>query len=359
MKPLDDDEPGAAAEESQAGLDLVTESSQDDDAQDKTARTITWKRWLGMGITLVLIVIAILLLLRACAKEVPESVTVVAAGDMACDAKDPAMKKKNRDMNQCRFKEVSDIAVSLQPDALLGLGDYQYEVPKAEAYQDIYGPTWGRLRSITLPAIGNQELKVFEANTFRQYFGERAGPPEGYWSTELGRWHVVVLNSNCTVVIGGCGEGSPQQIWLTEDLAANDSKCTLAIMHHPRWSTGIAGPDGRTDALYRTLDQGGVDILLSGHEADYERFGQLDADGNPSMEGVRQFVVGTGGQAVYRPEQGAAPWRNKGVLIESEYADFEHHGVLELQLDPDRYSWAFHSLDTKKPITDSGSSPCR
>jgi hypothetical protein len=331
---------------------------QVEDGHSETSSAPRWKRWLGMGVALVLIVIGILLLMRACAAEVPDSVTVVAAGDMACDAKDPAMKKKNQSMNQCRFKEVSDIAVSLQPDALLGLGDYQYEVPKAEAYQDIYGPTWGRLRSITLPALGNQELKVFEANTFREYFGERAGPPEGYWSTELGRWHVVVLNSNCTVVIGGCGEGSPQQLWLTQDLAANDSKCTLALMHHPRWSTGIAGPDGRTEVLYRTLEEGGVDILLSGHEADYERFGPLDADGNPSMQGVRQFVVGTGGQAVYRPEEGAAPWRNKGALIDSEYVDFDHHGVLELQLDPDRYSWAFHSLDTKKEITDSGSSPC-
>lgn len=317
-----------------------------------------WKRWLGLVILIVVIVIAILLLLRACAKEVPESVTVVAAGDMACDAKDPAMKKKNRDMNQCRFKEVSDIAVSIQPDALLGLGDYQYEVPKSEAYQEIYGPTWGRLRSITLPALGNQELKVHEANTFREYFGDRSGPPEAYWSTELARWHVVVLNSNCTVVIGGCGSDSPQQLWLADDLAANDSQCTLAIMHHPRWSTGISGPDGRTADLYRTLYEGGVDLVLSGHEADYERFDQLDPDGNPDPAGVRQFVVGTGGQAVYRPEQGAAPWRNQGVLIKSQYADFEHHGVLALQLDPASYSWAFHSLDTKDPVTDSGTTAC-
>lgn len=317
----------------------------------------TVKRWVALGIVVVVIVVAILLLVRACTPDTPQSVLVVAAGDMACDAKDPAMKKGG-DPDQCRFKEVSDIAVSLQPDALLGLGDYQYEVPKSEAYAEIYGPTWGRLRSVTLPALGNQELKVHEANTFHEYFGERSGPPEGYWSTELGQWHVVVLNSNCTVVLGGCGMGSPQQVWLADDLASSGAQCTLALMHHPRWSTGLGGPDGRTADLYQTLYDGGVDIVLSGHEADYERFGQLDPDGNPSMTGVRQFVVGTGGQAVYRPEEGAAPWRNKGILIDSEYADFDHHGVLALQLDPDRYSWAFHSLGTKDPVTDEGSAPC-
>lgn len=296
--------------------------------------------------------VGLLFALRSCLASGPDVVRAVAAGDMVCDPNDPAQGG----MTACKAQEVSDVAVGLNPDALFGLGDYVYEVPKSDTYRTVYDPSWGRLKDKTLPAIGNQEYKVHEANTFRSYFGDRAGPEDGYWSTEFGKWHVVVLNSNCTVVVGGCKEGSPQQRWLAADLAASDAKCTVALMHHPRWSTGLGGPDGRLSDLFTTLVDHHVELLLSGHEADYERFAPLSPDGSPDPGGTRQFVVGTGGQVVYAPGEGDAPWRNKGRTVSSEFRDFSHHGVLELTLGPDSYDWAFHGLDGQ--VLDSGTGRC-
>lgn len=280
------------------------------------------------------------------------SFTAAAVGDMVCDPTDPGVGSAT----ECKAKEVSDIAVSLQPDVFFGLGDYVYEVPKADAYRDVYGPSWGRLKDITVPALGNQEYKVHKANTFRAYFGDRAGPDLGYWSTEYGAWHIAVLNSNCTVVVGGCAKDSPQQKWLDADLAAHPDQCTVVLMHHPRWSTGIAGPDGRLADLFDTMVAHRADVLLSGHEADYERFPLLNGDGATDPQGTRQFVVGTGGQVVYNPGLGDAPWRNKGHLVASEFSEFDQHGVLELKMNPDSYTWAFHALDGK--ILDSGTTAC-
>jgi hypothetical protein len=301
---------------------------------------------------IVVLVVATLVLMRSCGHEQPQSVTIVAAGDMGCDPADPAV---GSGLN-CKAQEVSDIAVGLQPYAFIGLGDYQYEIPTTQGYSEVYAPSWGRLRDITFPAVGNQEYKVNEANTFRTYFGERAGPEQGYYSVQLGQWHVVVLNSNCTVVTGGCAAGSPQHKWLQADLADNDARCTMAVWHHPRWSNGIAGSDARTSALYETLQANGVDVLLSGHEANYERFSPLDDDGTPSRTGVTQFVVGTGGQVTYDPEVGDAKWRAKAEPVPSQHFDADHHGVLELTLDPASYTWAFHALGAG--VTDSGTAQC-
>ena len=304
------------------------------------------------GLTGAALVVGGYLLLRGCGDTQPETVRAVAVGDIVCDPNDPGVGSDT----ECKSAEVSDIAVSLQPDAFLGLGDYVYEVPKADTYETEYDPTWGRLRDITVPALGNQEYKVHKANTFRTYFDDRAGPEQGYYSTEFGQWHVVVLNSNCTVVTGGCAAGSPQQQWLASDLAAHQDQCTVVLMHHPRWSTGLGGPDGRLQDLFATMVDHDVELVLSGHEAHYERFGTLDADGRATPDGTRQFVVGTGGQVVYTPGEGDAPWRNKGQTVESEFRDFTQHGVLELTLEPDSYSWAFHSLDNG--VIDSGTTAC-
>lgn len=298
------------------------------------------------------IVAAILLLLRACSGSAPDSVTVVAVGDMGCDPKDPGVGTRV----ECQSQAVSDLAVEIAPYAFIGLGDYQYEVPTTEGYDTVYGPSFGRLRDITFPALGNQEYKVHEANTFRTYFGDRAGPEQGYYSVQLGQWHVVVLNSNCTVVVGGCDFGSPQQKWLAADLASSDDKCTMAVWHHPRWSNGIGGSDARLTAMYKTLLENNVDILLSAHEANYERFDTLGSNGKPSPTGVRQFVVGTGGQVTYDPELGNAAWRAKAKPIKSQFFDADSYGALKLTLNPDSYAWDFVTLDAG--VADSGSAPC-
>ena len=316
-----------------------------------------WRRWAPAAAAVVVaVVVAAVLSLGACDAPPPPTVRVVAVGDMACDPSDPSFGSGVGANDECQQQAVSDRAVAMHPDALLGLGDYQYEIPTSDAYDMVYGPSWGRLRDVTIPAIGNQEYKVHDANTFYDYFGERVGSPKGYWVDSVGSWRVLVLNSNCTVVVGGCAEGSPQETWLREQLAADDTVCTVALWHHPRWSTGIIGPDDRTSALFTALDEYDVEMVLSGHEAHYERFAPVSADGRPDPRGVAQFVVGTGGQAVYEPAEGDAAWRVRDDGPASEARDTRNHGLLELALRPDSYSWRF--LTAAGDVGDAGSRSC-
>ncbi|OJF09363.1 metallophosphoesterase family protein [Couchioplanes caeruleus] len=318
------------------------------------------RRVLSATIAMLVVLALVLVWLLGRCSTAPDTVRLAAVGDMACDPDDPDFVTGAGD--HCKHKEASDLAVGLNPAVFLGLGDYQYELPATEAFRTVYGPTYGRLLSRTVPVIGNQEYKVQDANTFTAYFGDRFRDAKGYWSQDIGRWHLVVLNSNCSAVAGGCGKGSPQQAWLESDLAANDRACVIAAWHHPRWSTGIAGPDARTAELFRTLYDHQVELVLSGHEADYERFGPLNPDGKSDPLGVRQYVVGTGGQAHYRPASADGAGDEKGEpklragIPGSEFADFDHHGVLELELRPDSWRWAFHRVGA--PVTDRGEASC-
>jgi hypothetical protein len=300
------------------------------------------------------IAVVVLALMQSCAPVAP--IHLVAAGNMSCSPDDPAYTSGTGTGITCRQLAVSDLALGLHPDTVLGLGNYQYEVPSAKDYATAYDPTWGRLRAITRPAVGNQELKVHDANTFYTYFAEQAGPPAGYYSYELGGWHVVVIDTNCTSVLGGCGPQSPQVHWLVDDLASNSQQCVLAYGHHPRWSNGIAGPDPAVDSLFSTLAEYGVDLYLSAHDADYERFPRLDGTGHPSPGGTRQFVVGTGGQEVYKPAEGDASWRTAFAPTPDEAFDTVDPGVLSLELRADGYSWKFHTLS--HGITDNGADTC-
>lgn len=323
------------------------------------ARRGAWA-WGGLLVAVMSVVVG-LLLLRGCAPDEPRTIRTVAVGGMVCDPQDPDFNDGRGTDDGCQHQAVSDAAMALAPEALLGLGDYQFEIPDAASYQAHYDPSWGRLRDVTIPAVGNQEYKVHNANTFRDYFGERAGPEAGYWATELGAWRVIVLNSNCTTVQGGCAEGSPQYRWLAEELAAHPSRCTVALWHHPRWSNGIAGADARTEDLVSLMAARGVDLGLSAHEADYERFRPMDGRGKSDPRGITTFVVGTGGQAVYVPEKGNAAWRARQTSAGSQHFDGRHHGFLELTLAPDSYEWQFHALDLADgdvTVTDRGAATC-
>ena len=153
--------------------------------------------------------------------------------------------------------------------------------------------------------------KVHKANTFYEYFDGQAGPRSGYYSYDLGAWHMVVLNTNCSSVEGGCGPESQQVAWLSEDLANAGDRCVLAYGHHPRWSNGIAGPEPGIGALFEVLADNHVALYLSGHEAHYERYAPMNGLGRPDPTGTVQMVVGTGGQSVYTPALEDAPWRQK------------------------------------------------
>ena len=163
---------------------------------------------------------------------------------------------------------------------------------------NFYEPTWGRHKARTRPAIGNHEYNTDRGAGYFSYFGDSAGDPlQGWYSYDLGSWHIIVLNSNCSAV-GGCGQGSPQGQWLRNDLQAHPSQCTLAYFHTPRFSSGQKhGNDLNTRDFWQVLYEHGAELVMGGNDHNYERFGKQTPDGiaDPT-DGIRQFVVGTGGR---------------------------------------------------------------
>ncbi len=229
------------------------------------------------------------------------------------------------------------------------LGDDAYESGSAEEFARCYGPSWGRQQARTRPAPGNHEYRTTGASGYFGYFGAAAGDPsKGYYSYELGRWHVVVLNSNCSIVL--CSSGSPQERWLRGDLSRHPARCTLAYWHHPRFSSGQHGDEPATGVFWRDLEAAGAEVVLNGHDHDYERFVPIDADGRPDpARGITEFVVGTGGKNHYRmtrPEPPTSAVRNDDTF-----------GVLKLTLRATGYSWRFVPV-AGATFTDSGSASC-
>jgi hypothetical protein len=234
------------------------------------------------------------------------------------------------------------------PGTVLALGDLAYPNGTLSEFESCYGPTWGRHKARTRPVPGNHEYGTGGAAGHFDYFGAAAGDrQEGWYSFELGAWHVVALNSNCTA-IGGCARGSPQADWLEGDLAAHPSACTLAFWHHPRFSSGFHGNDPALRDLWQILDERDADVVLAGHDHDYERFAPQDADGRADPRGLRQFVVGTGGRSLRAFGALAA---NSVVRSSSSY------GVLKLELLLDRYAWEFVPV-AGASFADSGVATC-
>jgi calcineurin-like phosphoesterase family protein len=265
----------------------------------------------------------------------PPTVVVAAAGDIACDPADPSYNGGAGTATACRMKATSDLLVGGGFDAVLLLGDNQYEDGALSRYQASYDPTWGRVKGLTRPAVGNHEYGTAGAAGYFTYFGSVAGDPtRGYYSFDLGAWHLIVLNSNCAQV-GGCGPGSPQEQWLAADLGAHPGRCTLAYWHHPRFSSGQHGSDPTYQTFWEDLYAAGADLVLNGHDHIYERFAPQDPAGAADpLRGVREFVVGTGGknQTPFATVQPNSVARSSGVF-----------GVLALTLYPTGYDWRFLS----------------
>jgi hypothetical protein len=274
---------------------------------------------------------------------------VVAVGDIACDPDPTDTGADARETNGCRMQATSDLAVRLHPTAVLVLGDNQYEDGTLAKYQQTYDRTWGRLKDVTHPAIGKHEYHAPAAVGYFAYFGSAAGdPPTGYYSYNLGSWHVIVLNSNCQRV-GGCHEGSPQERWLRADLAMHPAACTLAYWHHPRFSSGPHGTDAWYKAFWQDLYRARADIVLNGHDHDYERFAPQDPAGVPDRaHGIRAFVVGTGGKSLYHIVR---------IQPTSEVRNDTTYGVLKLALHARSYDWQFVP-EPGKTFTDTGSGTC-
>jgi hypothetical protein len=277
---------------------------------------------------------------------------IVAAGDIACDPSSSSFNGGLGTSSSCRQKYTSDLFAALAPTTVLTLGDNQYSNGAYDKFLQSYDPSWGRDKSLTKPAVGNHEYYLTGASGYFQYFGAAAGEPsKGYYSYDIGAWHVVALNSNCSQ-IGGCYAGSPQEQWLRADLESNSTDCTLAYWHHPHFSSGPHGDDSSATAvapLWRALYDAGGEIVLNGHDHDYERFAPQTPDGiADDARGIREFVVGTGGASLYGRTKDTA---NSEVFYKGGF------GVLKLTLHADGYDWEFVS-EASKTFSDSGSTPC-
>jgi hypothetical protein len=230
------------------------------------------------------------------------------------------------------------------------LGDNVYPNGTAAEFANCYEPTWGRHVARTRPAAGNHDYHTPDASGYFGYFGTAAGDADrGYYSYDVGDWHIVVLNSNCAAV-GGCDRDSPQGQWLAADLVTNPSTCTLAYWHAPLFSSGWRhGGDEAMLDVWQVLYEAGADVVLSGHEHNYERFAPQDPHGaQDPARGIRQFVVGTGGGGLY----GFGP-----AAPNSEVRNSETYGVLKLTLHPTGYDWAFVPAGGGT-FTDAGSAAC-
>lgn len=262
-------------------------------------------------------------------------VTIAAVGDMVCAPGTPVT------FETCRQQGVSDLIVNDDEiQYLLALGDLQYETGDLASFQTAYEPTFGRLRPITKPVVGNHEYRTANAAGYFAYFGGAAGVAgQGYYSFDINSsWHVVVLNGNCEEV--SCASGAAQERWLRADLDANTRPCVIAAWHQPRFSSGTEnGGDPSVIPFWNALQDHRAEIALAAHEHNYERFDPQLSDGTPSPTGIRQFVVGTGGRSIYRFGRNTVPERNSVVRLQI-------FGILKLTLDDGIYSWKF--------ITESG-----
>jgi acid phosphatase type 7 len=236
------------------------------------------------------------------------------------------------------------------PGTVMAVGDLAYPSGTKEQFDNCYDKTWGRVKSRTRPAAGNHEFHSAAATPYFDYFGAPAGDPKtGYYSYELGTWHIIVLNSECQDA-GRCEPGSPQEKWLRADLAAHPVACTLAYWHKPLFSSGAAhGNDPTVKPLFQALYDANADVVVNGHDHDYERFAPQDPEGAPDPKrGIREFVAGTGGKS-HRPFGEPKP--------NSELRDTTAFGVLKLTLKPNGYDWQFIP-ESGKSFTDSGSGKC-
>lgn len=263
----------------------------------------------------------------------PGSVIMIGAGDIS-------------DCNNNNDEATAKILDANTTGTVFLLGDNVYENGTSTEYNNCYDPTWGRHKSRTRPSAGNHEYNTPNATGYYGYFGAAAGDPtKGYYSYDIGDWHVVVLNSNIAR-----DAASAQLTWLDQDLTANTKSCTMAYWHHPRFSSGSShGNDVSVQPFWEKLVQYNADLILNGHEHDYERFARQSPTGvADNVSGIRQFVVGTGGRALYTLGTRKA---------NSEVFNSTTFGVIRLTLSAGSYSWQFIPI-AGQTFTDSGSENC-
>lgn len=263
---------------------------------------------------------------------------MVAVGDIAC------APGSRRTRTRCRHADTARLTRRLAPDAVIGLGDLQYATGSLRAFRRSFARSWGALRDITHPVPGNHEYLTRRAAGYYRYFRHRQPGRPGWYAVDLGRWRAYLLNSNCTEV-----DCEQQASWLRSDLADHPRACSLIATHHPRYSSGTEhGSDAGLGQFFRIAFRHRVELFLSGHDHDYERFRPQDHAGREADRGVVQIVSGTGGKSLYRLGKRPAT---------SVHAEDGRFGVLHLTLRPRSYDLAFKTTDGKTP--DSASRRCR
>lgn len=283
---------------------------------------------------------------------------VVAAGDVACATDDPSYNGGTGTATACHQSATASLIGQINPAALFMLGDGQYNSGSVASYTASYGPSWGQFMAITKPTVGNHDYGQSGAAGYFTYFGDTATPLQpgcrkgcnGWFSFDIGSWHIIDLNTECTRFNGGagCAAGSPEELWLKADLAAHPALCTMVITHRPRWSSNsFATPEVApfVDDMYAA----GVDLYLTGHAHSYERFApQNPAGQRDDAAGIREFVIGTGGES-FSGFGTAAP--------NSQVRKTKVFGVMRFTLHPGSYDWSFVA-DPSTPFSDSGSGTC-
>jgi hypothetical protein len=238
-------------------------------------------------------------------------------------------------------EQTAAILDRIAPAVVLTTGDNAYPDGALSEFHAYYEPTWGRYRMRTRPSPGNHDYHTEGASGYFAYFGARAPGP--YYSFDIGGWHLISLNSEISM-----DEGSPQYRWLQSDLASSDARCTIAYWHKPRFTAGRYDDFTFTSPIWRLLYAAKAEVVLNGHDHNYQRYGLLTPDGAPApVRGIREFVVGTGGIGLYSlsgdPRREAAQAR---VL-----------GVLQLTLRVSAYDWSFVPVSGR--YSDTGSGTCR
>ena len=262
---------------------------------------------------------------------------IAAAGDIVCDP--AASGFAGTQPSVCQHRATADLLSGA--DAVLALGDLQYENGSLAKFLNGYDPSWGRYAPVTFPSVGNHEYQIAGAQGYFDYWTQKGRPTggvgAGYYSFDLGTWHLIALNSNCATV--ACIEGSAQNNFLEQDLATTQP-CILAYWHHPLISSRTAsggallpGPKAFWDDLYAAH----ADVVLNGHEHDYQRYARQDAAGHAASNGIREFIVGTGGKSHDSLSGPKDP--------DFEFGQGSQYGVLKLNLEDNSYSWEFVAVN--------------
>src|SRR3954453_15317968 len=239
----------------------------------------------------------------------------------------------------------SDLVLSINPTRVLTLGDNAYDSGTADEYSSEYDPNWGRFKAKTSPTTGNHEYHVAGAPGYFSYFGSLVPAP--YYSYDLGSWHLIALASSSAV---DPGAGGAEETWLKQDLAAHPNTCVLAYWHEPRWSSGTThGSNSFWGAVWDDLYAAHADVVLNGHEHNYERFAPQSPSGAVDPNGIREIIAGTGGASHGSP---FGP-----PIANSEVRDDSTWGVLKMTLYPTSYAWQFVPI-AGSTFTDSGSAGC-